>query len=94
MSLNTITVDVYAHWSEKPPVYRVFVDDELLTERTFLWGGSSIFIREHMEVNLKPDVTHTLKVEKISGNGNIQTKNITLNGQAVTDPSGNFVVTE
>jgi len=93
MSLNTITVDVYAHWSEKEPVYRVFVDDELLTERTFLWGGSSIFIREHMEVNLSAN-THQIRIEKISGNGNIQTKNITLNGQPVADPSGKFVVTE
>jgi hypothetical protein len=93
MSLNTITVDVYAHWSEKEPVYRVFVDDELLTERTFLWGGSSIFIREHMEVNLNAD-THQVRIEKISGNGNIYTKNITLNGEPVIDPDGKFVTTE
>ena len=47
-----ITVDVYAKWIEKTPAYRVYVDNDLLTERDFIWSSHSNFIRENILVNL------------------------------------------
>lgn len=85
-----ITVDVYAHWIDKAPVYRVFVDDDLLTERDFIWPGREIFVCENVIVMLEPG-PHELKVEQVSGNGTITTKNIHVNGVA---SSNQFTITE
>jgi len=73
-----ITADVYARWIDKPPTYRVYVDNELLTERDFIWSGHDMFIRENIVVNLEAG-NHNLKIEQVSGNGTIQVKYITVN---------------
>ena len=62
-----ITVDVYAHWGDKPPVYRIYVDDELLTERTFIWSGNEQFIREHIIVELESGL-HNVEVRPLASN--------------------------
>jgi len=90
MKEHSITVDVYCHWSEKPPVYRVYVDNDLLTEREFIWPGSEIFLRENILVNLEPG-THCVKIEKISTHGTITAKNVQVNGVASTPE---FITTE
>ena len=90
MSEHKITVDVYAHWGEVKPVYRVYVDSDLLTERDFIWPSHEIFVRENILVNLKPGA-HTLKVEQINNGGSIQLKNITVDGVASTTE---FTITE
>lgn len=77
MSEHKITVDVYASWADTPPRYRVYVDNELMTERDFIWPGHDIYIRENIMVNLQPG-THSLKVEQVGNNGIIRHKNIML----------------
>lgn len=85
-----LTVDVYASWGDNPPRYRVYVDNDLLTERDFIWSGTQQYIRENIIVNLAPGA-HTLKVEQTNKNGTIRTENVTLNG----GPSSyQFTVTE
>ena len=79
MSEHKITVDIYAHWSDKPPRYRVYVNSDLLTERDFVWSGTDQYIRENILVNLTPGV-HSLRVEQVSNSGTIEAKNITFNG--------------
>ena len=32
-----VKCDVYCDWKDKPPVYRLFVNSELFTERTYIW---------------------------------------------------------
>jgi hypothetical protein len=90
MTEHKLTVDVYAHWGDIPPRYRVFVDGDLLTERDFTWGSAHIYIRENIIVNLDPG-THILTVEQINNAGTIRTENVTLNGVA---SSYEFVTTE
>jgi hypothetical protein len=90
MTEHVLTVDVYAHWGDVPPRYRVYVDNDLLTERDFIWGGAHIYMRENIIVNLEPG-THVLKVEQINSNGTIRTENVTLNGVA---SSYDFTTTE
>jgi hypothetical protein len=75
-----LTVDVYAHWSIRPPIYRVYVDNNLLTERDFIWSGTANYIRENIVVNLELG-SHTLRVEQVNNTGSIKTDNITLNSQ-------------
>lgn len=32
-----IKCDVFCKWDDRPPVYRLFVGNELFTERTYIW---------------------------------------------------------
>ena len=90
MTENVITVDVYASWGDATPCYRIYVDDNLLTERAFIWNGTNTYIQERIIVNLNPG-PHNLKVEQINNSGSIQIKNITLNDMP---SSSDFVTTE
>lgn len=44
--------------------YRVYVDDDLITERTWVWDNST-FLEENLWVNLDSPKVHTLKLEPI-----------------------------
>ncbi len=81
MSQHIITADVYAHWGEVSPRYRVYVDSDLLTERDFGWPGHEVFIRENIVVDLEPG-THQLRIEQVGKQGKIQVKNVMLDGSA------------
>ena len=79
MKEHVITVDVYGRHGDQAPRYRVYVDNNLLTERDFIWPGHEVFIRENIIVNLKAGA-HNLTVEHINSAGNIQTKNVIVDG--------------
>ena len=79
MKQHTITADVYAHWGDVSPRYRVFVDGDLLTERDFGWPGHEVFVRENILVNLAPGV-HKLVIEQTTAHGTIQIKDVTVDG--------------
>ena len=59
-----LEVDVYSHWSDEPPIYRIYVDGELLVERTFGWPSYQNYITEHMYCDLDTGV-HTLWLENL-----------------------------
>lgn len=81
MNHTCIDVDVWCKWDTTPPAYRVYVDDQLLTERTFIWETSRHYIREHIEVYLD-NGWHELRIEKCSNtNAQFITNNIAVNGQ-------------
>ena len=90
MKEHTLSVDVYASWGDVAPRYRVYVDNDLLTERDFTWNGTERYIREHIIVNLNPGA-HTLHVEQINAGGTIRTENVVLNN---TPSSCQFTTTE
>jgi hypothetical protein len=90
MKQYLITADVYAQWGEASPSYRIYVNNDLLTERDFGWPGHEVFIRENIVVDLNPGV-HRLRIEQIGNNGKIQVKNITVDGAPSTLT---FTVTE
>lgn len=74
-----LSADVHCHWSENPPSYRIYVDNDLLTERTFKWAGYQIYIREHMVCNLDPGI-HTVRIENCAGTGNFKLENLIVEG--------------
>lgn len=76
---HVITADVYASWGDKHPTYRVYIDDNLLTERDFTWPGHEAFMRENIIVHL-PIGVHTLEIKQINQHGTLDVKNITLDG--------------
>jgi hypothetical protein len=46
--------------------YRVYIDDELITERTWIWGDS-VYLKEIIWVDIEPG-QHCLKIEPILPN--------------------------
>jgi hypothetical protein len=80
MKEHYIIADVYARWGDKCPTYRIYVDNNLLTERDFIWQGHEIYIKENIIVNLEPG-THKLEIQQTNSNGSISIKNVLLDGQ-------------
>ena len=76
-----IDVDVWCQHTDSSPVYRVYVDNDMLTERTFIWPGARNYITEHIEVDIEPGV-HQVRIENCSGHGvTFIADNIRVNGQ-------------
>jgi hypothetical protein len=48
----SVSADVYCRWSGSPPVYRLYVNHELFTERTWIWKDG--FLTESFHVCGEP----------------------------------------
>ena len=47
-----VIFDIYCDWEGTPPIYRVFVNDELFTERTWIWTDR--YLEESIQINAPP----------------------------------------
>jgi hypothetical protein len=79
---SKLELDVYCTWHESPPIYRLFVDDELFAERTFHWQSVSHYIHENMLCLLESGV-HILKLETDKAADMFELKNFKVNGNTV-----------
>lgn len=77
-----LEVDVYSQWSNSPPVYRIFVNNEMLVERTFGWPSCQIYITEHMYCDLDTGV-HTLCLENLDANSCFELEHFTVDKNPV-----------
>jgi hypothetical protein len=75
---HKLEVDVHAHWSDTPPVYRIYVNNEMLVERTFGWPSYQIYLIEHMFCDLDTGV-HTLTLENLDTNSRFELENLKIN---------------
>lgn len=48
-----VSFDLHCDWKKTPPTYRVYVNHELFTERTYIWGGTR-YLTENLQVNAPP----------------------------------------
>ena len=48
-----VLCDIYCKWAENPPRYRVFVNDELFTERTWIWTDD-YYLEEALQIEAVP----------------------------------------
>lgn len=91
--LHQITIDVYCQWSDVAPAYRIYVDDDMITERAFRFPGDDFFIKEYLTCNLDPGL-HSLRLEQCSPNGQFSIKNIVVDDRPnaehpnYVDPAG------
>jgi hypothetical protein len=72
-----LEVDVCSHWSDNPPVYRIYVDNEMLVERTFGWPSYQNYVREHMYCDLDTGV-HTLCLENLDSHSRFELEHFTV----------------
>jgi len=75
--LQHITADVRCTWSEDSPVYRLYVNNDMMTERTFGWPGYQVYIKEHLICDL-PHGRHEIRIENCSKKGTFNLENITV----------------
>ena len=47
-----VLCDVDCDWEGLPPVYRVYVNDELFTERTWIWTDQ--YLEEAIQIEAEP----------------------------------------
>ncbi len=79
---HKLEVDVHAHWSDRPPIYRLYVNDEMFTERTFGWPSYQIYLKEHLYCELDTGV-HTLRLENLDVSSRLELDNFRINGAVV-----------
>lgn len=75
----TVLTDVYCKWSDQPPRYRVYVNDELFAERTWIW--SNAYLEEMLQIKALPG-QYTIRYELVSGfdnNAGLKVRNMRVN---------------
>ena len=77
-----LEVDVYSHWSDDPPIYRIYVNGEMLIERTFGWPSYQNYITEHMYCDLDTGV-HTLCLENLDNRSRFELEHFKVDQQSV-----------
>lgn len=73
----TATFDLYCEWTRVPPVYRVYVNHELFTERTYIWGATQ-YLQERLLLNALPG-TYIIRIENLGDpDCNFKIRNLTI----------------
>lgn len=63
--------EVHCEWTGTPPVYRLYVNDELFTERTYIWINK--YLKESVSIKVLPG-DYVVRYE-LHGNGTLTAKN-------------------
>ena len=45
-----VQVDLHCKWERTPPMYRLYVNDELFSERNYIWQAGE-YLRENLVLN-------------------------------------------
>ena len=48
-----LSCNIWCKWEGLPPTYRVYLDNELFTERTYVWTEDN-FLSENLEIYAEP----------------------------------------
>lgn len=57
-----VVADIHCDWEGLDPIYRVYVNDELFAERTWLWGNA--YLEETLQIEAEPG-EYTIKVDLV-----------------------------
>jgi hypothetical protein len=88
-----VNLDLFCDWKKVPPVYRLYVNHELFTERTYIWGGTQ-YLEENISLDAPPG-KYTIRVDNL-GDPDCQFKIRNLkvsNGPAQVIDSKTFEIT-
>ena len=75
MEPHVIEFYLYCDWAEITPTYRLYFDDTLLTERTYIWNNDRHVIQERLTV-VTDSNPHTVTIEQVgqqSGKFHVET---------------------
>jgi hypothetical protein len=69
-----VLCDVFCTWSGTPPRYRAYLNDELFTERTWIWNNA--YLEEAFQIEAAPG-RYILRYELVdTESAQIKTKNM------------------
>jgi hypothetical protein len=74
-----VLVDVHCEWNSPPPYYRVYVNDELFAERTWIWSFE--YLEECISIEAEPG-TYTISYELVQPH----TSTIRVRNFRISDP--------
>ncbi len=69
-----VRFDVQCIWKKIPPIYRIYVNDEMFTERTFIWDKNT-YIKEMLQIKAEPGIYEFRLVEIGDQSGNFTISN-------------------
>jgi len=49
-----VACNLSCKWEGLPPTYRLYVNDELFTERTWWWTNPDIYLKEQIQIEAEP----------------------------------------
>ena len=78
MNFVTVKADIYS--TTKGESYRLYIDNNLMTERTFVWDPHRIYIEECSIILADTGTTHTISVQSANQTDCFSIKNVTING--------------
>jgi len=78
MRFITITADVYSTTANES--YRLYVNSDLMTERTFLWDPTIDYVEEHIIIQSDLPANYEVSVQSVSNNACFTIKNVTVDG--------------
>lgn len=86
-----VTCDVHCKWTGEHPRYRVFVNDEMFTERTWIWHNE--YLEENIQIEA-PAGAYTIKVQLLdTAHAKLTVNNMRVKfGPAVISPVGELVI--
>lgn len=61
----TVSFDIYCHWQGIPPIYRIYVSDELFSERTWIWTEN--YLTEILQIKAPPG-KYSVRLESVGPN--------------------------
>ena len=88
-----VASDVNCEWSGKPPRYRCYVNDELFTERTWIW--KDVYLEEALQIQAQPGM-YNIRYELVdvdSAQLNVGNFRIKI-GPASVDQMGRITIEE
>lgn len=56
-------LDLHCDWKRVPPIYRLYVNHELFTERTYTWGGTQ-YLQEVLQLKA-PTGKYTVRIDNL-----------------------------
>jgi hypothetical protein len=54
-------IDIHCQWYKSPPMYRLYVNDEMFAERNYIWQAGE-FLRENLVISAPPG-QYTVRIE-------------------------------
>lgn len=58
-----LNLDLHCDWKKTPPTYRLYVNHEMFTERTYIWGGTQ-YLQEILQLSAPPG-RYTIRVDNL-----------------------------
>ena len=86
-------VDVNCKWNNEPPRYRCYVNDELFTERTWIW--TEHYLEEQFQIQAEPG-EYEIRYELVNGSdAKLKASNYRIiHGPAYIDQKGHVTIWE